>query len=441
VGIGWALLYALSSGTVFMGLANADLSTGLLLQAFIIVMVLGLVGGLYPAWRAARLQPVEALRYEGGSSGARVRRLPVGGMALQSLWQRSLRTLLTLGAIGLTVGSILALEGIMGGMMVTMTDMFSGVEIMIRQEDISDTSLSVLDERIGEKIGAMSGVQSAGGMVFSAVAMPDAGAFFILWGYEPNGYAIQRFNVVEGEPLKSNHQVLLGRMMAEALNKDVGDTIELSGSRFKIIGIYESQAGMEEMGGVVTLRDAQVLTGRPRKVSMYAIKVKDPSQAKTMVTSINDQFPEALATLSGEFAEQMPDFQSSDAMIRGISFVALLLGGLGVLNAMLMAVFERTREIGVMRSLGWRRRAVLGMVLREALWLGLLGGITGVVFALSLVFLITKEPTIGSMIEPLFEWNDIARTMIIAISLGLLGGLYPGYRATRMQPIEALRYE
>ncbi|MCK4976695.1 MAG: ABC transporter permease [Anaerolineales bacterium] len=441
VAIGWLLLYALSSGTVFMGLANADLSRELLIQAFIVVVVLGLVGGLYPAWRAARLQPIEALRYEGGSSGSKVRRLPVGGMALQSLWQRSLRTLLTLGAIGLTVGSILALQGIMSGMMVAMTGMFSGTEIMIRQDDIGDTSLSTLDERIGEKIAAMSGVQSAGGMVFSAVMLPDAGAFFIVWGFEPNGYAIQRFNVVEGAPLKSNHQVLLGRMMADALNKDVGDTIELSGTRFKIIGIYESQLGMEEMGGVLTLRDAQALLGKPRKVTMYAVKLNDPSQAELLVSRINDEFPDAYATLSGEFAEQMPDFQSSDAMISGISFMALFVGGVGVLNTMLMAVFERTREIGVLRSLGWRRRAILGMVLREALWLGVLGGIAGVVFALGLVFLITKEPTIGVLIEPLFEWSAIARTMIIALLLGLLGGLYPGYRATRMQPVEALRYE
>jgi putative ABC transport system permease protein len=174
---------------------------------------------------------------------------------------------------------------------------------------------------------------------------------------------------------------------------------------------------------------------------MYAVKLNDPSLAGVMVDRINDQFPDALASLSSEFTEQMPDFQNSEAMIGGMSYVALLLGGLGVLNAMLMAVFERTREIGVLRSLGWRRRSVLAMVLREAIWLGVLGGIVGVLFAISLVFLITKEPTIGSVITPLFEWSDIIRTLGIALMLGLLGGLYPGYRATRMQPVEALRYE
>lgn len=441
VGLGWTLLYILSNETVYMGLTNADLQSDILVQAFLVVIILGLVGGLYPSWRASRLQPVEALRYEGGSSGGRIRRLPAGGMAVQSLWQRPLRTFLTLGVIGITIGAILTLEVVLAGVMVSMTDLFSNAEIMIRQADISDTSLSALDERLGDKIAGIKDVESVSGMIFSALMMPESGGFFILWGYEPNGYAIRQFKVVDGERLTGNHQVLLGRMIADAMNKEPGDTIELGGSRFRVVGIYESKVGMEEMGGVVTMRDAQILAGRPRKVSMYSVKLVDPGQAEYMVARINEEFPEAYATLSGEFAEQMPDFQSSDGMIGAISFMALLIGGVGVLNTMLMAVFERTREIGVLRSLGWRRRAILGLILREALWLGLLGGLVGVGLAYGLVTLLTNEPTIGSMLDALWAWDALARAIGVALLLGLLGGLYPAFRATRLQPIEALRYE
>ena len=440
-GLGWLLLYTLSQVTVMLGLASTDVSTEILLQALIIVVILGLVGGLYPARRAAKLQPVEALRYEGGSAGGKVKRLPIGGMAVQSLWQRSLRTLLTVITIGLTVGSILALDTIMSGMQVAMTDMFSETEIMIRQADISDTSLSAMDERIGKRMAAWPEVQSVSGLVFTALMLQEEGAFFILLGYPPNEYAIQKYSIVDGERLKGNRQIIIGRMMAELLNKDVGDTIELSGSRFRVVGIFESDVSMEEMGGVTTLRDAQVLAGRPHKVTMYAVKLNDSSQATEIVNKINTEIPDVHAAISGEFAEQMPDFESSDMMINGISFMAIFIGGVGVLNTMLMAVYERTQEIGVLRSLGWRKRHILGLILREAILLGLLGGAAGIFIALGLNALISLIPTYGEMITPLWELEMLARAIGVALLLGVLGGLYPAYRATLLQPVEALRYE
>jgi len=439
--IGWLLLYLLSSVTVLLGLATTTISASLLTQTIIVVLVLGIVGGIYPAWRASRLLPVEALRYEGGSSGGRARRLPVGGMPLQSLYQRSVRTLLTVGTIGLTVGAIMALEGTIRGMASSMEGMFAGVEIMVRQANISDTELSVLDERIGDKVEALLDVQSASGVIFTAIMLPEAGSFFIVFGYEPNEYAIQRYKIVEGEPLSGNRQIIIGRTIAEALNQGVGSTLELSGTRYRVVGIYETQIGWEEMGGVMTLRDAQILAGRPHKVSMYAIKMADPDMAGDVVSYINAEFPDAAAALSGDFVDQMPDFETVDGLMGGISFLAIAVGGVGVLNTMLMAVFERTREIGVLRALGWRRRSILHLILSEALWLGLIGAIVGIGFAYGLVALIGLEPTVGPMLQPVWEPDVFIRAISTAMLLGLLGGLYPAYRATRLQPVEALRYE
>jgi putative ABC transport system permease protein len=136
--------------------------------------------------------------------------------------------------------------------------------------------------------------------------------------------------------LKSNHQVLLGSALADALHKQVGDTVELSGSRFRVAGLYETGIAWEDMGGVVSLRDAQAMAGRPRKVSFYAIKMRDPDQALMLVERINQEMPEVHAALAGEFVEQLPDMQNSDSMISGISLLAIVIGGVGVLNTMLM---------------------------------------------------------------------------------------------------------
>lgn len=442
VGLGWLTLKAFSSALAIVG-ATSQLDPGLLAQALAVVLTLGLAGGLYPAWRASRLQPVEALRYEGGSSGRRVRRLPVGGMAVQSLWQRTTRTFLTLCAIGITVGAIMALEGVIRGTANAMTEIATGadVEIMVRQADVADTELSAIDERIGDKIAAMPEVESVSGIIFSAVILPDNNGFFIILGYAPNEFAIRRYRVVEGKPISSNHQIMIGSMMSRALKKGVGESLELGGVRYRIVGVYESNIGWEELGGVMSLRDAQNFAGRPRKVTMYGVKVYDPRQASAVVEKINAQIPAVHASLAGDFVDQMPDMANAYAMINGISLLAILVGGVSILNTMLMSVFERTREIGVLRALGWRRRSILALIVKEALLIGLLGGISGIGIAFGLVALAANAPMVGEAFEPAFTMDVFVRAVFVALLLGLLGGLYPAYRATRLQPVEALRYE
>jgi ABC-type antimicrobial peptide transport system permease subunit len=439
--LGWLMMTASSDVMSFFGASTANIRPGILIQAFITVLVLGFVGGAYPAWRASQLPPVEALRYEGGSGGEKVRRLPLGGMALQSLWQRTSRTFLTLGAIGITVGGIIALEATVRGVMDTISGMSRDAEIMIRQAGIADTGYSTIDQRVGSKIAGIPGIRAVSGLIFSATMIPETGSFFIYRGMAPNEYSIQQENIVEGEHLTSNHQILLGRMMAEAMNKGVGDTIDLTGSRYKVVGIYESSASWMEMGGIISLRDAQILAGKPRKVSFFLVKVTAPTRADEIVDIINESYPEAHAALTGEFAEQMPDMQTMDVMMGAISFLAILVGGMGVMNAMLMAVLERTREIGVLRALGWRKFRVLSMILQESIWLGILGGLSGILIAFGLGYLLGNTPMFGDMLAPRWEFDIFVRAITIALFLGMLGGLYPAFRATRLQPVEALRYE
>jgi ABC-type antimicrobial peptide transport system permease subunit len=363
-------------------------------------------------------------------------------MAAQSLMQRMTRTVFTLAAIGLTVGVIMALEGIVREVSGTLTEMAGeDIEIMIRQAGVADTEFSAIDKRVGGKIAALSEVRSVSGILFTAVVLPENNSFFIMLGYSPNEPAIRRFNIVEGSRIATNHQVMIGRAMSEALKRGVGDNIELGGSRFKVVGIYESSVSWEELGGVVTLRDAQTFAGRPNKVTMYAVDLMEPDRASEVVEKINRQFPEVHASLTGEFVEQMPDMANAGAMLNGISLLAILVGGVGILNTMLMSVLERTREIGVLRALGWRRLAILWMIMKEALFLGILGAISGIAIAYGLVFVSSKAPMIGEAFRAEFSWDVFARAITVAVSLGVIGGLYPAYRATRLQPVEALRYE
>jgi putative ABC transport system permease protein len=106
-----------------------------------------------------------------------------------------------------------------------------------------------------------------------------------------------------------------------------------------------------------------------------------------------------------------------------------------------MSVLERTREIGVLRSLGWRRRQVLGMIVQESLVLGIVGGLCGIPFGLGLGALIGAAGIWGGAVEPLYTPRLFVRAVVVAVVAGTIGGLYPAWRATRLHPVEALRYE
>ena len=441
--IGVGMLSLLGSMSTLLAGVGRQIDIEVLVRAFVVVLPLGLIGGSYPAWRATQITPVEALRYEGGTFSSRVRRLPFGGMALQELWQRSTRSFLTLAAIALTVGGILALEGVVKGAGSDLNSIALGTqaEVMVRQADAPSSSQSVIDERIRDKIAQLDGVKNVSGMIMTAVTLPEGGGLFMLQGYAPNEFAIRRFPIVEGEALSGNRQILLGRVMAESLDKGAGDVIQVGGSRFRVKGIFETGVAWEEIGGVVTLRDAQSFLGKPRKVTMLAVKVEDPHEADQVVAAINQEYPSVFATLSGSFAEQTPDMKLSNYLLGGISVLAIAVGGLGVLNTMFMSVFERTREIGVLRALGWNRGRVMMQIVQESLILGVLGGGLGIAFAFMLIGMLKLLPGVGDALTPLWHWTQFLRASGIALALGVLGGIYPAFRATHIKPIDAIRYE
>jgi putative ABC transport system permease protein len=128
-------------------------------------------------------------------------------------------------------------------------------------------------------------------------------------------------------------------------------------------------------------------------------------------------------------------------MMWGIGLLAIVVGGISMMNTMIMSVYERTREIGTLRAVGWRRRRVLGMVLKESIVLSLLGTFVGLVSAVVFLWLMQSIPIWGDYMTISLSPNLLSMTLIIALTLGAIGGVYPAWRAAILSPVEALRYE
>jgi len=437
-GLGVLSLAAISKSGSVLGVFGSQLTPDLFARALVTVVVLGLVGGAYPAWWASRLLPVEALQYEGGGKARAPRFLP--GM-MRNLWRRRTRTALTLLGIGVSIAAVVGLggmaEGMLGAFNVMMRD--SQTDLFAAEADV-DSDFSAIDERVGARIAARSDVNAVSGMFWTGVSTDEMPVLLVA-AYHPREFAIRHYRIIDGEPMTARHQVIVGRMAAEQMGSEVGDTLRLMDSNFRVVGIYETGQAFEDAGVVIGLREAQALIGKPRQVQFYLVSLRDPEQAEAVKQDLAATFPEIDFALTSELSETMSDFRVLQDMVDQISFLAVFIGAVGMLNTMLMSVLERTREIGVLRSLGWRRRRVLGMILQESLVLGAVGGLCGIPLGLGLGGLIGMSGVGGGAIEPAYTPQIFVQAIVVALIAGVLGGIYPAWRATRMQPVEALRYE
>ncbi|MGQ9501508.1 MAG: ABC transporter permease [Anaerolineae bacterium] len=444
VSIGLGLAWGVNRTPAVASIAPASLRAELLLQGLVMASALGFIGGTYPAWRAADLRPIEALRYEmGAETGKDPAWVLHLSLTLRAVWRRRTRSLLTM--IGIAIGSalILSLGAITEGSIQQLNAFLSqgGAELVAMQAGVADMGYSVVDERVGRAIAAMPEVAYVSGVLWGVSTGEDLPFLFIL-GIDPSDSSLPRYRIIRGRHIAARREVMLGHTAARNLKKEVGDTIILSGGIYRIVGIFETGTAYEDAAGVIALREAQRTFQKRHQVSLYQIKLHDPSQAQTVRNLIESRLAgEVSVSLSATFGENLADFQNTKAIMSAVFALALIVGGIVVTNTMVMSVMERTREIGTLRALGWRKVHVLWMVLSEALALSGLAGGMGLLVGFMLTLILQLVPNFGAFLVAAYTPQLVGHSLAIALLLGLVGGLYPAWRAARLQPVEALRYE
>ncbi|PWH19921.1 MAG: hypothetical protein DDG58_03610 [Ardenticatenia bacterium] len=444
IGIGLGLTWGVNRTPAIASIAPASLKAALLLQGLVMALILGFIGGIYPAWRAASLRPIEALRYE---MGAETGREPTWvlhlSLTLRAVWRRRTRSLLTM--IGITIGSalILSLGAITEGSIQQLNAFVSrgGAELVVVQAGVADMGYSVVDERVGRAIAAMPEVAYVSGILWGVSTGEDLPFLFIL-GIDPADPSLSRYRIVQGRHIVARREVMLGHTAARNLKKKVGDTLILPGGVYRVVGIFETGTAYEDAAGVIALREAQRAFQKRHQVSLYQIKLHNPSQAQTVRDLIESRLGgEVSVSLSATFGNNLADFQNTKAMMNAVFALALIVGGIVVTNTMVMSVMERTREIGTLRALGWRKARVLWMVLSEALVLSGLAGGVGLLAGWGLTLALQSAPDFGAFLTAVYTPQLVGQSLAVALLLGLAGGLYPAWRAAQLQPVEALRYE
>jgi putative ABC transport system permease protein len=176
---------------------------------------------------------------------------------------------------------------------------------------------------------------------------------------------------------------------------------------------------------------------------MIFVKIDNDAQLQDVTDSIENTYSNKLTTIKSvdDFNRVNKGLSSIDTASWAISLLAILIGGIGVINTMVMSVYERTREIGVLKAVGWKDKRILTMIMGESLVLTIFAALIGIIMGVVAVNLILLSPSVGGFIKPVYSPLTFIKGFGVAILVGLIGGLYPAYRASRLSPTEALRYE
>ncbi|WP_424354709.1 ABC transporter permease [Methanobacterium sp. MBAC-LM] len=261
-------------------------------------------------------------------------------------------------------------------------------------------------------------------------------------GIDSSDLSMDDIVITNGTTYSNGNEVIIGKTAAQRLNKSIGDTLNISNQTFKIVGTYETGNFMDDQGVVMSLSKLQNLTGDTGEVSLILVKAADGASATDLADTIEQKYSNELSTstsLSG-MGRMNNGLDVINSGSWAVSLLAVIVGGIVVVVTMMKAVSERTREIGVLRAIGWTKHRIIAMILGESLVLSVIAIVVGLVVGIGVVEIISATHLMRG-IEPAFSAYLLLKGIGVALFLGLVGGIYPAYRASRLAPTEALRYE
>jgi putative ABC transport system permease protein len=369
------------------------------------------------------------------------------GFAWKNLWRRRLRTLLTLCGISLAIGAFVALVGFSRSFEGEWMRLYSssGTDIAVVEKNFLNSSVN---ESLTDKLRALPVVDQAAPMIFNLMDLtPEVNA--IAFGWLDDTYEFNSLTFESGGKFHNNKpEVILGSLLAKNLNKKVGDTLTMQGATFTVVGVFHGGTALEAGAVILPLDQMQAITSMQGKVSGFHVRLRPAPSGesadhylKRAQAEIEAALPGLNAQLASDRATNNQFVELAHAVAWGTSAIALAMGILGIANTMAMSVFERTREIGILRAIGWKAGRVMLLIEAEAAVLGVAGGILGIGVGWGALQLLSWVPKTNILVHTSLTPSHLLQSMVIALLSGLLAGAYPAWRGSHLSPVEALRHD
>jgi putative ABC transport system permease protein len=367
----------------------------------------------------------------------------------KSLRRRPVRSGLTASGVAVAVAAVVMLVGISRGFETELLKVYEqhGTDLIVFRAGVAQRLTSSLDMALGDKIARLPNVEGVVPGLMDVVSFEKFDLFGVtVNGWPADGAVFDQMEVVEGRRIEpgDGRVVMLGSVLAKSLDKRVGDRLDvIEGQTFEVIGIYQSHNVFENGSMVMSLDELQKLMDRQGDITFFLVTAddKDKAAVESLRERIRKLAPGIDAMSGRDYADTAMELRLARSSAWLTSAIALLVGAIGTLNTMVMSVFERVHEIGLMRAIGWRRSRIMQMILTESLLLSLVGALAGTTVAVIGTRVLSGLPVYARVVSGNVEPDIVLQGVGIAILVGLFGGLYPAWRAAGLLPTDALRHE
>ena len=364
-------------------------------------------------------------------------------MIVGNLVHRPLRSMITIVAVALEVTLILLIVGLSLGMLQDSRTRNAGIgaDVFVLPPGssfIAGLTGSPMPIKIKDVLARLPHVKSVAPVV---TQISSAGTLEIIAGIDLPSYEALSggFHYLEGGSFQGPNDVLVDDLFAKSKHVKAGQTIEILNNKFRISGIVERGKGARKFVPLSTLQD---LIGARDKATIFYLKLDDPANADAVVEEIKgvpgmdryvvNSMASYLAAMS---TSNIPLLSTFINVVVGISMV---IGFIVIFQAMYTAVMERTREIGILKSMGASKLYIVNVVLRETLLLALGGIVLGIVVSMAARAVLAHR---FPLMQVVVDGGWIVRATLIAIVGAIAGALYPAFKAAQKDPIDALAYE